>query len=135
MKKKIYAVRKGRKTGIFTDWLETYEQIRGYSNAEFRGFTYSDTLDKKLKGSLAYATAEAEAYLKAKDCMESAEDAGKKENAGDEISGQNSDVDKNGNADNNNSADKKTDTENINTFEDMDDVFPLCRLMRVHTRS
>lgn len=66
MKKKIYAVRKGRKTGIFTDWLEAYAQIRGFSGAQFRGFDYHDTLDEKdenLKGSLAYATALAKSYL------------------------------------------------------------------------
>lgn len=79
MKKKIYAVRKGRKTGIFTEWLEAYAQIRGFSGAEFRGFSYSDILDEKdvnLKGSLAYAKAQAEAYLQ-EDSREQRETNGK----------------------------------------------------------
>lgn len=38
MKKKFYAVRKGRKTGIFTTYEECLEQVQGYSGAEFKGF-------------------------------------------------------------------------------------------------
>ncbi len=36
--KKYYAVRKGKKTGIFNSWDECKEQIMGFSNAEFKGF-------------------------------------------------------------------------------------------------
>lgn len=36
--KKYYAVRKGKKTGIFNSWEECKEQIMGFSNAEFKGF-------------------------------------------------------------------------------------------------
>ena len=35
---KYYAVRKGRKTGIFTNWKECDEQVRAYSGAEFKSF-------------------------------------------------------------------------------------------------
>lgn len=35
---KIYAVRKGRKTGIFDTWTECEENIKGYSGAEYKSF-------------------------------------------------------------------------------------------------
>lgn len=38
-KKKIYAVRKGHKTGLFDTWAECQKAVNGYSGAEFRGFT------------------------------------------------------------------------------------------------
>ena len=38
-KKKIYAVRKGHKTGLFNTWAECQKVTAGYSGAEFRGFT------------------------------------------------------------------------------------------------
>ena len=38
-KKKIYAVRKGHKTGLFNTWAECQKVTTGYSGAEFRGFT------------------------------------------------------------------------------------------------
>ena len=38
-KKKIYAVRKGHKTGLFVTWAECQKAVSGYSGAEFRGFT------------------------------------------------------------------------------------------------
>jgi len=37
--KKYYAVRKGRKTGIFTSWAECEKQIKGYSGAEYKSFS------------------------------------------------------------------------------------------------
>lgn len=38
-KKKIYAVRKGHKIGLFATWAECQKAVSGYSGAEFRGFT------------------------------------------------------------------------------------------------
>ena len=38
-KKKLYAVRKGHKTGLFNTWAECQKATAGYSGAEFRGFT------------------------------------------------------------------------------------------------
>mgnify|MGYP000126262164 CR=1 FL=1 len=38
-KKKVYAVRKGHKTGLFETWAECQKATTGYSGAEFRGFT------------------------------------------------------------------------------------------------
>lgn len=37
-KKKIYAVRKGHKTGLFYTWDECKKAVHGYSGAEYRGF-------------------------------------------------------------------------------------------------
>lgn len=39
MGKKIYAVKKGKKTGIFYDWNICKQQIDGYSGAEYKSFT------------------------------------------------------------------------------------------------
>ena len=38
-KKKIYAVRKGHKTGVFSTWAECQKATAGYSGAEFKSFT------------------------------------------------------------------------------------------------
>jgi len=35
---KIYAVRTGRKTGLFDSWAECEKQVKGYPNAEFKSF-------------------------------------------------------------------------------------------------
>lgn len=54
-KKKFYAVRKGKKTGIFNTWDECKEQVNGYSGAEYKSFTTKEEaneyigLNKKLK--------------------------------------------------------------------------------------
>ncbi len=37
-KKKFYAVKVGRKTGIFTTWAECLASVSGYSKAKFKGF-------------------------------------------------------------------------------------------------
>ncbi len=39
MGKKVYAVRKGRKTGVFDTWAECQRQTTGFSGAEFKSFT------------------------------------------------------------------------------------------------
>jgi ribonuclease HI len=36
--KKIYAVRRGRETGIFDSWKECQKQVSGYSGSEFKSF-------------------------------------------------------------------------------------------------
>lgn len=38
MAKKYYAVRKGRKTGVFLTWTECQKQTTGFSGAEFKSF-------------------------------------------------------------------------------------------------
>ncbi|BBF45125.1 ribonuclease HI-related protein [Lachnospiraceae bacterium KM106-2] len=43
---KFYAVRKGRKTGVFGSWAECTEQIHGFSGAEYKSFkTMQEALD------------------------------------------------------------------------------------------
>lgn len=37
--KKFYAVKSGRKTGIFDTWKECEEQVRGFSSAVYKSFT------------------------------------------------------------------------------------------------
>ncbi|GEN94162.1 ribonuclease H family protein [Pediococcus ethanolidurans] len=49
-KKKFYAVAKGKKTGIFTDWNETKKQIDGYSGARYKGFATREEAQHWLKG-------------------------------------------------------------------------------------
>ena len=66
MKKMIYAVKCGRKTGIFNEWLKCSEQTNGYSNAKFRRFDYRSELVEEpedVPGSLRYAIKEAVEYL------------------------------------------------------------------------
>lgn len=41
-KKKVYAVRKGNKTGLFYSWNECEAAVSGYSGAEYKGFTSED---------------------------------------------------------------------------------------------
>lgn len=38
MAKKFYAVKKGKKIGLFDNWKETQQSILGFSNAEYKGF-------------------------------------------------------------------------------------------------
>lgn len=65
-KKKIYAVKSGRKTGIFNEYSKCSEQIDKYPNAKFHGFEYRSELgdeSEDVSGSLRYAIKEAEKFL------------------------------------------------------------------------
>ena len=60
MPKKIYAVRKGRKTGIFNNWDDCKKNVEGYSGAEYKGFlyieeseSYINDIDSKKKKDLS----------------------------------------------------------------------------------
>ena len=82
MKKMIYAVKRGRKTGIFNEWLKCSEQTNKYPNSKFRRFEYRSELENEAEdvpGSLRYAIKEAEEYLvdlvylgERADCLEDA---------------------------------------------------------------
>lgn len=37
--KKVYAVRRGRQTGLFNTWAECEQQVAGFPGARFKGFT------------------------------------------------------------------------------------------------
>ncbi len=48
--KKYYAVKKGRKTGIYTSWTECKEQVDGFSGAIFKSFTDYDAACQFARG-------------------------------------------------------------------------------------
>lgn len=50
-KKKIYAVRAGRKQGIFTDWEECKASVTGYPGAEYKGFGNEEDARAYLAGN------------------------------------------------------------------------------------
>lgn len=47
---KVYAVRAGRKPGVYTDWNTCQEQIKGYRGAEFKSFKNPDDAKAYLEG-------------------------------------------------------------------------------------
>lgn len=51
MSNKIYAVRKGNETGIFTTWEECRRQVNGYAGAEFKSFADIKDAEQYLSGS------------------------------------------------------------------------------------
>lgn len=53
MAKNYYAVKKGRKTGIFCSWDECSEAIHGFAGAEFKGFAKKEDAEAYLKGEAA----------------------------------------------------------------------------------
>lgn len=55
-KKSWYAVKKGRKTGIYTTWEECRKQVIGYGGAEYKGFYRKEEADAYLSGKRAEAT-------------------------------------------------------------------------------
>lgn len=50
MAKKIYAVRQGRKTGLFDTWGECQKQVTGYPGAEYKSFTSLEDARAFLQG-------------------------------------------------------------------------------------
>ncbi|MDD5791340.1 MAG: viroplasmin family protein, partial [Erysipelotrichaceae bacterium] len=66
MEKYIYAVRKGRRSGIYADWKDYYEQISELSDAESQKFMYQEELeeeDEEFPYSKAWAIRKAEQYI------------------------------------------------------------------------
>ena len=49
-KKKFYAVRKGKKIGIYNTWNECKEQVNGFSGAEYKSFTTLDEAKEYIGG-------------------------------------------------------------------------------------
>ncbi|KRK96899.1 ribonuclease H [Secundilactobacillus odoratitofui DSM 19909 = JCM 15043] len=49
---KYYAVKKGRKTGIFTSWPETQQQVTGFPGAVFKGFKTQAEAQQFLSGDV-----------------------------------------------------------------------------------
>lgn len=49
--KKVYAVRKGRKTGLFLTWAECESQVKGYNGAEYKSFPDNESALVYLENS------------------------------------------------------------------------------------
>ena len=49
-KKKYYAVKVGKKTGIFYSWPECEEAVKGYPGAQYKGFVSEDEAEAYLGG-------------------------------------------------------------------------------------
>lgn len=56
--KKVYAVRKGRQTGLFYSWPVCQEQIKGYSGAEYKSFKTEAEAKDYLAGGASIAKLE-----------------------------------------------------------------------------
>ena len=54
--KKFYAVKKGKKTGIFFEWEEVKELISGFSGAEYKGFKTHKEAEEYLYGGAEQLT-------------------------------------------------------------------------------
>lgn len=66
MIKKVYALKKGWKPGIYMNWLDLYDQIQDFKDYDMRSFTYQEELKNEaedVEGSLAYALKQAREYL------------------------------------------------------------------------
>lgn len=50
-KKKVYAVKKGKKTGIFTTWDACRASVDGYPGAEYKSFFSEEEADAYLNGA------------------------------------------------------------------------------------
>ncbi|GAA0469355.1 viroplasmin family protein [Alkalibacillus silvisoli] len=51
MSKKYYAVKQGKKTGIFTTWNECKQNVHGYPGAEYKSFTSKAQAENYLTGT------------------------------------------------------------------------------------
>ena len=51
MAKKIYAVKKGKKTGIFKTWEACKTSVDGYSGAQYKSFFSEDEAQAYLSGT------------------------------------------------------------------------------------
>lgn len=54
---KYYAVRVGKKTGIFTTWSETEPLVKGYLGTKYKSFATKQEAEQYLRGDSATATA------------------------------------------------------------------------------
>lgn len=65
MVKKYYAIRKGKKTGIFTTWDICKQYVNGYSGAEYKSFADRADAENYLNGdtSISTDTSEVIAYV------------------------------------------------------------------------
>lgn len=54
---KYYAVKVGKKTGIFTNWSEAEPLVKGYPGAKFKSFATKQEAEQYLQGDAVTATA------------------------------------------------------------------------------
>lgn len=54
MTKKYYAVRQGKKTGIFTSWDDCKKSVNGYSGAEYKSFKNKTDAEKYMNDRKEY---------------------------------------------------------------------------------
>lgn len=57
-KKKIYAIKKGKQTGLFYSWNECKEAVNGYSGAEYKGFETEEEAKDYLENKIQEIKAE-----------------------------------------------------------------------------
>lgn len=64
MASKFYAVRKGKKTGIFLTWEECKRQVDGFSGAEYKSFKTKEEAEEYCNGGVqtAVTSCQAECY-------------------------------------------------------------------------
>ncbi|WP_208559340.1 viroplasmin family protein [Marinilactibacillus kalidii] len=60
MAQKFYAVKKGRKPGIYTTWPQAQQQISGYSGAEFKSFATKQEAEQFINPKEVVSTVSAE---------------------------------------------------------------------------
>ncbi len=61
---KYYAVKKGRKVGVYTSWDECKSQVLGFSDAKYKSFDSKEAADKYISGGNEdFLETEIEAYV------------------------------------------------------------------------
>ena len=60
MKKQYYAVRVGRKPGIYRTWEECKDQVLGYANAQYKGFATIEEAEMYMRGARSVRTSGAD---------------------------------------------------------------------------
>lgn len=73
-KKKVYAVKTGKKTGIFYTWDECKAQVHGYPNAKYAGFSTEEEANAYLSGNEMTATVDTKSKKSKKSAKESLEE-------------------------------------------------------------
>ena len=66
-KNKFYAVKNGRRTGIFKTWQECQKHTTGFSRAEFQSFTTISAAENYLRNSVPNTVSTLNAEIKAED--------------------------------------------------------------------
>ncbi len=61
---KYYAIAQGRKTGIFTSWSETEQQVRGFTNAIFKSFKTREEAEAFLRNPSFSSTGKSSKKIK-----------------------------------------------------------------------